>query len=87
MFMVNSHLMCFLHMFVILKDAEIIRTRDPAELAKCDLVVDVGGEFDAKRHRYDHHQRLVYRGKYGVTFRPNIIVFSLVGFVGQMPDN
>ncbi|KAM3842402.1 MYG1 exonuclease [Diretmus argenteus] len=39
------------------KDAEIIRTRDPALLAKCDIVVDVGGEFDPKRHRYDHHQR------------------------------
>lgn len=39
------------------KEAEIIRTRDPAQLAKCDIVVDVGGEFDPKRHRYDHHQR------------------------------
>ncbi|CAL8340107.1 unnamed protein product [Merluccius merluccius] len=39
------------------QDAKIIRTRDPAELAKCDIVVDVGGEFDPKRHRYDHHQR------------------------------
>ncbi|KAG7281780.1 hypothetical protein CRUP_037061 [Coryphaenoides rupestris] len=39
------------------KDAEIIRTRDPKELAKCDIVVDVGGEFDPKKHRYDHHQR------------------------------
>uniref|UniRef100_A0A3Q3LYS5 Myg1 exonuclease n=1 Tax=Mastacembelus armatus TaxID=205130 RepID=A0A3Q3LYS5_9TELE len=39
------------------KDAEIIRTRDPAQLAECDIVVDVGGEFDPKRHRYDHHQR------------------------------
>jgi len=39
------------------KDAEIIRTRDPEQLAKCDIVVDVGGEFDPKRHRYDHHQR------------------------------
>ncbi|XP_047439846.1 UPF0160 protein MYG1, mitochondrial [Mugil cephalus] len=38
-------------------DAEIIRTRDPARLAECDVVVDVGGEFDPKRHRYDHHQR------------------------------
>ncbi|XP_022063929.2 LOW QUALITY PROTEIN: UPF0160 protein MYG1, mitochondrial [Acanthochromis polyacanthus] len=38
-------------------DAEIIRTRDPAQLAECDIVVDVGGEFDPKRHRYDHHQR------------------------------
>lgn len=39
------------------KDAEIVRTRDPTQLAECDIVVDVGGEFDPKRHRYDHHQR------------------------------
>ncbi|XP_033994605.1 UPF0160 protein MYG1, mitochondrial [Trematomus bernacchii] len=39
------------------KDAEIIRTRDPKQLAECDIVVDVGGEFDPKKHRYDHHQR------------------------------
>ncbi|XP_064161125.1 UPF0160 protein MYG1, mitochondrial [Anguilla rostrata] len=39
------------------KDAEIVRTRDPAVLATCDVVVDVGGEFDPKKHRYDHHQR------------------------------
>ncbi|XP_027021153.2 UPF0160 protein MYG1, mitochondrial [Tachysurus fulvidraco] len=39
------------------KDAEIIRTRDPVELAKCDVVVDVGGVYDPKQHRYDHHQR------------------------------
>lgn len=41
----------------IAQDAEIIRTRDPTQLAECDIVVDVGGEFDPKRHRYDHHQR------------------------------
>lgn len=41
----------------IAQDAEITRTRDPAQLAECDIVVDVGGEFDPKRHRYDHHQR------------------------------
>uniref|UniRef100_A0A3Q3JHU2 Uncharacterized protein n=1 Tax=Monopterus albus TaxID=43700 RepID=A0A3Q3JHU2_MONAL len=39
------------------KDAEIIRTRDQAQLEECDIVVDVGGEFDPKTHRYDHHQR------------------------------
>ncbi|KAK5912249.1 hypothetical protein CesoFtcFv8_002143 [Champsocephalus esox] len=39
------------------KDAEIIRTRDPKQLAECDIVVDVGGEFDPKKHHYDHHQR------------------------------
>uniref|UniRef100_G3VSV9 MYG1 exonuclease n=1 Tax=Sarcophilus harrisii TaxID=9305 RepID=G3VSV9_SARHA len=39
------------------REAEILRTRDPALLATCDVVVDVGGEYDPQRHRYDHHQR------------------------------
>ncbi|XP_043420003.1 MYG1 exonuclease isoform X3 [Prionailurus bengalensis] len=39
------------------RDAEIVRTRDPEKLAACDIVVDVGGEYDPQRHRYDHHQR------------------------------
>ena len=38
-------------------DAEIIRTRDPKILDECDVVVDVGGVFDPKTHRYDHHQK------------------------------
>ena len=38
------------------RDAEIIRTRDQAVLKECDIVVDVGGEYDHQRHRYDHHQ-------------------------------
>lgn len=45
------------------QDAEIIRSRDPGQLAQCDVVVDVGGEFDPKRHRYDHHQRYSTDGK------------------------
>ncbi|XP_056646615.1 MYG1 protein [Diorhabda sublineata] len=39
------------------EDAEIIRTRDQFILGNCDIVVDVGGEYDPKKHRYDHHQR------------------------------
>ncbi|CAH3197508.1 unnamed protein product, partial [Porites evermanni] len=39
------------------KHADIIRTRNPEELAECDIVVDVGGVYDAEKHRYDHHQR------------------------------
>jgi len=39
------------------KDAEIVRTRDPAQLAECDIVVDVGAVFDPASHRYDHHQK------------------------------
>eukprot|EP00904_Undaria_pinnatifida_P009525 jgi/Undpi1/5702/HiC_scaffold_2.g00976.m1 len=38
-------------------DAVIVRTRDPAELAKCEAVVDVGGVYDAETLRFDHHQK------------------------------
>ncbi|KAI9261744.1 urease accessory protein [Sporodiniella umbellata] len=38
------------------KEAKLIRTRDPSLLSKCDVVVDVGGEFDTARLRFDHHQ-------------------------------
>ncbi|XP_052801144.1 MYG1 exonuclease-like isoform X2 [Mya arenaria] len=39
------------------KDSEIVRSRDQAILDTCDIVVDVGGVYDPKKHRYDHHQR------------------------------
>ncbi|KAJ8299436.1 hypothetical protein KUTeg_023496 [Tegillarca granosa] len=39
------------------KNAEIIRTRDPAVIDKMDIVVDVGGTFDPQKNRFDHHQR------------------------------
>ncbi|CAL8582522.1 hypothetical protein XPA_008178 [Xanthoria parietina] len=35
----------------------LLRTRDPSLLSNCHTVVDVGGEYDAGRNRYDHHQR------------------------------
>jgi uncharacterized UPF0160 family protein len=39
------------------KDAQLVRTRDPKLLDKCDVVVDVGGVYDTEKLRYDHHQR------------------------------
>lgn len=39
------------------ESSQLIRTRDPARLATCHTVVDVGGEYDAATNRYDHHQR------------------------------
>lgn len=39
------------------KDAEIIRTRNLDKLKECDIVVDVGGEFNHEKKLYDHHQR------------------------------
>ena len=35
----------------------ILRTRDLELLKGCDIVVDVGGEYNPASHRYDHHQR------------------------------
>lgn len=34
----------------------VIRTRDMALIAGADIVVDVGGEYDEARDRFDHHQ-------------------------------
>ncbi|POW14952.1 hypothetical protein PSTT_02527, partial [Puccinia striiformis] len=39
------------------KSSRLVRTRDPAVLETCDIVVDVGGQYVPERHRYDHHQR------------------------------
>lgn len=51
-------LACFmLKQLPVYKDAEIIRTRDPAVLNTCDIVVDVGAVFDPDKKRFDHHQR------------------------------
>ena len=37
--------------------AELVRTRDAELSAKADFAVAVGGEWDAGRGRFDHHQR------------------------------
>lgn len=41
----------------------ILRTRDKNKLQYCEFVCDVGGEYDSKKKRFDHHQ-LTYRGPY-----------------------
>lgn len=33
------------------------RSRDPAVLETCDIVVDVGAVYDESKQRFDHHQR------------------------------
>lgn len=35
----------------------MVRSRDPDVLAQCDIVIDVGGVYDAAALRFDHHQR------------------------------
>ena len=44
--------------------AELVRTRDEQVVAAADFAVDVGGEWDPARGRFDHHQRdALRRGK------------------------
>jgi uncharacterized UPF0160 family protein len=38
-------------------EAQLVRTRDMERIAQADFAVDVGGEWDAARGRFDHHQR------------------------------
>jgi urease accessory protein len=38
-------------------NAVIVRTRDENTIRSAHIAVDVGGEYDPNRHRYDHHQR------------------------------
>jgi len=59
-----------------LHPADVVRTRDPKILATCDVVVDVGGEYDPTTRRYDHHQK----GRAGA--RPSGILYSAAGLVG-----
>lgn len=39
------------------EEATVDRTRDPDRLASADVVIDVGGEYDPSRRRFDHHQK------------------------------
>ncbi len=45
------------YVFIYLLFCYFFRTRDMSVIVKCDIVVDVGGIYDASKHRYDHHQR------------------------------
>lgn len=41
----------------ICKPTDLVRTRDAKIIETGDIVLDVGGVYDADKHRYDHHQR------------------------------
>jgi len=55
----------------------LIRTRDLDVIAKADIVIDVGGEYNADAGRFDHHQRG------GAGARENGIPYSSFGLVWQ----
>ena len=56
---------------------KLIRTRDLALIAKADIVLDVGGEYDPETGRFDHHQRG------GAGTRENGIPYSSFGLIWQ----
>ncbi|GAA5877996.1 hypothetical protein JCM8547_000936 [Rhodosporidiobolus lusitaniae] len=39
------------------KQSEVVRSRNPEDWEKADVVMDVGGVYEPENHRYDHHQR------------------------------
>jgi len=55
----------------------LVRTRDLAVIGKADIVLDVGGVYDADAGRFDHHQRG------GAGARDNGIPFSSFGLIWQ----
>ena len=55
----------------------LIRTRDLAVIAKADIVIDVGGEYNPDAGRFDHHQRG------GAGERENGIPYSSFGLIWQ----
>lgn len=59
----------------ILPPFTLIRTRDLDKIAKADIVIDVGGEYDADAGRFDHHQRG------GAGARDNGIPYSSFGLI------
>jgi len=62
----------FKHIFPSFK---LVRTRDLTVIAKADIVVDVGGEYDEETDRFDHHQRG------GAGERENGIPYSSFGLI------
>jgi uncharacterized UPF0160 family protein len=63
---------------LVLNDAEVnvIRTRDESVIAVGEWVVDVGGEYDPARQRFDHHQP-------GAPVRENGLPYAAFGLVWQ----
>jgi len=56
---------------------QLVRTRDLDVIGKADIVIDVGGIYDAEAGRFDHHQRG------GAGARENGIPYSSFGLIWQ----
>lgn len=55
-------------------NSTFIASRDPKVIETCDIVVDVGGQYDPEKGRFDHHQK-------GAPMRPDGTPYSAFGLV------
>jgi len=55
----------------------IVRTRDPVKLTECDIIFDVGNEYNPEKNIFDHHQ------KEGAGKRENGIPYSSFGLIWE----
>ncbi len=53
----------FLLLYDLIDQDKIVRTRDASVLDRCEYVCDVGGIYDPKKKRFDHHQ-VDYKGSF-----------------------
>lgn len=60
---------------LIIPEIEVVRTRDPEVLETCDVLVDVGSEYDPARNLFDHHQ------EGGAGERSNKIPYASLGLI------
>jgi len=60
---------------IIWPNFQVVQTRNPVVLARCEIVVDVGGVYDPDILRFDHHQ------KGGAGTRNNHVPYASIGLI------
>jgi uncharacterized UPF0160 family protein len=61
-------------------EARVIRTRDEALIKNADFAVDVGGEWDPARGRFDHHQKgFAGKRESGVVYASSGLIWAHFG--------
>jgi uncharacterized UPF0160 family protein len=59
--------------------ATVQRSRNPSVWAAADVLVDVGGELDPERYRFDHHQPSCTAEREGVFYASSGLVWKYFG--------